>query len=902
MRKILLFGIVLMLGLAACSENDVSVTGVRLNNNTLTLTVGETERLIAAVLPENATNQNVTWHSNNTAVATVNAQGVVNAVSPGTTTITVRTADGGREATATVTVNAAIVSATGVTLSKETLSLVVGDTETLIANVLPAGATNQNVTWHSSDEEFVTVDDDGVVTAEAEGTATITVKTEDGGFTADVEIIVTPAPILVTSVQIDRQRLFLTLGGESVTVSAFVFPRYATNQNVSWEIANTNIATVDDNGLVTAVAVGETTITVTAECGGYTDTIPVEVELATVPVTGVTLNRNALILRIGNDDDLWATVAPFYATNRDVKWATSNPAVASITVDEHGTVLVTAVSVGMATITVTTEDGGFTATSTVEVPDFYDEGVVINGIRWATRNVSLPGTFAPYPESYGMFYQWNRPIGWNSTNPMFNSNRGTMWDNTVPTGTTWYAHNDPCPAGWRMPTRAEFTSLINAGSEEIEKNGARHGRIFGTAPNQIFLPTTGRRSTNGSLTDLARFITLYWSSSVGSGDNAWALDYRWGSNVNTISHNRAQGLPIRCVDIVPVTVPVTGVTLNRNTLELAVGGNATLIHTIIPSNATNQNVEWISTNSSIATVNQNGVVTAVWPGTTFIYVSTDDGYFYARAEVTVITPVTGVTVNRNALTLTVGSDADLWATVAPFYATNQEVRWENSNPAVATMTVNEHGTVTVTAVSVGMATITAITENGGFTARTSVEVPDTTDEGVVINGIRWATRNVSLPGTFAPYPEIFGMYYQWNRRIGWSSHTNPLFNSQGGTIWDSTTPIGTEWEAANDPCPAGWRVPTQAELQSLNNAGSEWITQNRVNGRLFGTAPNQIFLPAAGFRHSNGAPSSSGGNYWSSTRNGPLNVVSLNFLSGMSTINLNSNRVSGFSIRCVAAE
>ena len=102
----------------------------------------------------------------------------------------------------------------------------------------------------------------------------------------------------------------------------------------------------------------------------------------------------------------------------------------------------------------------------------------------------------------------------------------------------------------------------------------------------------------------------------------------------------------------------------------------------------------------------------------------------------------------------------------------------------------------------------------------------------MIDGIRWATRNVDAPGTFAASPETAGMFYQWNRRIGWCS-TDPLVSSDG-SIWDgdTTTPVGTAWYAENDPCPPGWRVPTREELESLVNAGNAWTTQNSVPGRV----------------------------------------------------------------------
>ena len=129
------------------------------------------------------------------------------------------------------------------------------------------------------------------------------------------------------------------------------------------------------------------------------------------------------------------------------------------------------------------------------------------------------------------------------------------------------------------------------------------------------------------------------------------------------------------------------------------------------------------------------------------------------------------------------------------------------------------------------------------TRRNVVQDPATFDEGVVINGVRWATRNVDMPGTFAENPESPGMFFQWNRKKGW----NAVDEEVEGWDWQGTT--STEWKKENNPCPDGWRVPTQEELQSLVDAGSEWAAKNGISGRIFGIAPYRIFLPAVGLRN-----------------------------------------------------
>ena len=172
-------------------QTDVPVTGVSLNTSTLNLIEGGTDTLTATVEPNNATNRNVTWSSDNPSVATVN-NGVVSAVSEGTATITVTAqGDSTKSASCTVTVTAATVSVTGVTLNKTSTSLYVGDTETLTATVAPDNATNKAVTWTSSNPSVATVKN-GVVTAVAPGIAVITATTQDGNHTAACAVTVRP--------------------------------------------------------------------------------------------------------------------------------------------------------------------------------------------------------------------------------------------------------------------------------------------------------------------------------------------------------------------------------------------------------------------------------------------------------------------------------------------------------------------------------------------------------------------------------------------------------------------------------------------------------------------------------------------------------------------------------------
>ena len=162
----------------------VAVTGVTVAPAALTLEVGQTGALTATVAPATATNKAVTWTSNAPAIATVDASGTVKGIAPGTATITVKTADGGKTATCAVTVKAAAapaVKVTGITLNYSSIT-VNGDLERvqLIATVAPATATDQSLTWTSSDASVASVDGAGLVTIRKKGKATVTAKANDG--------------------------------------------------------------------------------------------------------------------------------------------------------------------------------------------------------------------------------------------------------------------------------------------------------------------------------------------------------------------------------------------------------------------------------------------------------------------------------------------------------------------------------------------------------------------------------------------------------------------------------------------------------------------------------------------------------------------------------------------------
>jgi uncharacterized protein YjdB len=167
----------------------IPVTGITLTPTSLTLSVGSSQQLAATIAPANASNKNITWTSNNTAVATVSATGMVTVVSIGSATITATTEDGGKTDTMVITTTSQVF-VSSITVSPNPATISIGNQQQLTATISPANASNKNTTWTSSNPNVAIVSSLGMVTSVAAGTCTITVTTQDGGKEAIAAITV----------------------------------------------------------------------------------------------------------------------------------------------------------------------------------------------------------------------------------------------------------------------------------------------------------------------------------------------------------------------------------------------------------------------------------------------------------------------------------------------------------------------------------------------------------------------------------------------------------------------------------------------------------------------------------------------------------------------------------------
>lgn len=266
---------------ATILEEKVPVTGIRFDKeNILFSEIGETALLRAIVLPEDADNKNVRWESSNEKVATVE-NGIVTCKGYGTAEISATTEDGGFTAVCKVTAERKEILPTSITLDKADVTMNVGETTKLKADVWPTDADNKSVLWNSDNENIAKVSSDGVVTAVKAGKTKVYATTQANNLKAECEITVLQP---VTGIEMDKASISFTYIGETVQLTAKLLPEDASNQNVTWESSDTKVAIVS-KGKVVCTGFGTAVISAVSADGGFMATCIIN---ATTGIEGIT--------------------------------------------------------------------------------------------------------------------------------------------------------------------------------------------------------------------------------------------------------------------------------------------------------------------------------------------------------------------------------------------------------------------------------------------------------------------------------------------------------------------------------------------------------------------------------------------------------------------------------------
>lgn len=418
------------------------------------------------------------------------------------------------------------IPVSSVTINQPAAEMVVGETVQLSANVLPSNATDKTLSWASSKQSVATVSSDGLVTAIAEGSSTITVTA--GDKSASCKVTVEKKVVPVSSVSLNLTELSLVEGEES-TLVATVKPNDADDKTVTWKSSDATIVSVNSEGKVSALKAG--TATITASAGDKSASCKVTVEKKFIPVTSVTLNKSELSIVEGSQETLIATVKPDDATDKTVTWKSSNPLVVSVGDDGK----VTAIKKGTSSVTASSGDKSATCKVIVSEATVAVTGVSLNKTTMSLtlgETETLTATISPSNAT-------NKDVTWSSSNT-----------------------------------------------------------------------TVATVSSSGLVTAMA----------VGS---------------TTITVTTSDGTKKATCTVTVFPIEVTGIFLDKQYLSMYRNNTEALTATVIPSNATDQSINWSSSNSQVATVSSAGRITAIAAGDAVITAKTNDGGKTANCSVTV---------------------------------------------------------------------------------------------------------------------------------------------------------------------------------------------------------------------------------------------------------------------------
>ena len=710
-------------------------------------------------------------------------------------------------------------------LDQTQVEMNVGETLLLFATVDPFKGDTKVVSWTSSSPDVASVKGTevpdvaginmpaGEVTALKEGETTITAKAGDKSATCKV-IVKKKADDgggntgAVTELKLDKAEVHMS-PGQVWQLNATVKPEGAS---INWNSNKTDVATVDREGKVTAVALGEAVITASAGEKSAQCLVKVEKEVA---IEGISLNKSSLTLKEGETFQLVATLIPENATPKTIEWRSSIPSVA--TVDEKG--LVTAV-----------RNGGPT-----EIWAVIGSGSG-HDIK-AKCEVTVTGD-APSVESI-------------TVTPATVNIKAT--EEAILTATV-----TPAGTGAEIKWVSDNTSIAT-----VEKISDTQAKVTGVG--------------EGTVKVIASVGSVFGYSEVtvekkGSGDG------EGGGGVEVIS-------------------------LNKTELQLGFYETFQLVATLRPEDASAQ-ISWTSSNEDVVLVS-NGSTPAgdgsIKPAGTVIaknkegqsIVTATVGSLSASCTVTVtsgsIVPVQSISLNKTELTLQVGQQFELIATILPENATTKQVSWASSARSYQLSLTDNGLSCVIGALAACEATITVrsadnpaqlyatckVTVTGGSSGDSSEEVVDLG----LPSGLKWRGWNVG-----ASKPEEYGNYYAWAETSPKSNYSSsnykyPATNIGDGMIvykkYDSTPKHGdgkTVLEAEDDAATAnlgnGWRTPTFEEFKELREKCTwTWTSLNGVKGmQVKGPNGKTIFLPAGGWYDKTTLNNKTTyGSYWTAT-------------------------------------
>ncbi len=626
---------------------DVPLTGISLKEKDLTMVVGDKYTLVPTLTPGNPTNATLSWKTGNSSIVSVDNNGVVTALSVGQTTITV---SGGQAKPVSIVVN--VLNKLN-TISFEKTEVTIEEKEKLELKVIfsPAANVNTKIEFKSSNTAVVTVDNKGVITGVKEGLAMIIATAEELGTTGAITCMVhvTKETIHVEEFSIDPEEMSLIVGEEQ-QIKPIYTPDDATHQEVTYTAGNEAVATVSEEGLVTAVSPGFTIITCQDVATGKTAICQVTVE----PGVQFSLSPATREIAVGKSFKLKKVTVPSNA-KKTATWKSSNKSIATVTSSGK----VTGKKIGSCTITCTLTYYGASATCRVKVAKLKST------VKLNKTSIRM---------NLGSTYKLKKTV--KSNDSKLPSVKFTSKNSKIASvGTN----------SGKIKAKKVGSTYITAKTTDASHGTARCRVTVIRRATSVSLNKTYAVCYIGSTLMLkakvkpsnATIKKVSWSSSdrniaavTGSGK---ITGYAEGETYITATTTDGSNKKARCLVKVMEPIAASSILVAQRDLTMRVGDTTTLSYTVLP-NDTTDTIKMASDNKRVATVTNSGKVRAVGPGNATITITSSSG-------VTATVNVNVVALNKTSIrirqydteTLVVHGAAD-------------PITWYSGNNSIATVT------------------------------------------------------------------------------------------------------------------------------------------------------------------------------------------------------------------------
>ena len=652
---------------------------------TLPLSMGQLQ-MTPTYTPANATATNLKWTSTKTKVATISSNGLLTLKSVGETVISVQSEfNPSVIAYCTVTVTTSI---TGIYLDETQKTLQVGESCRLTYYTTPKDATASKITWSALDKSVANVKD-GTVTASKAGQTYIMVKTASGA-TAMCLLTVEQK---VAGIKLNTNSLSLQVG-DVYYANATLTPATSTDRTVTWKSKNAKIASVTNEGKITAISAGTTTITA-ATNNNLSAEIEVTVEQ---PVKGVSLNYKSQTILVGANFELKAVIEPAKSTNERVTWNSDDSSIA--TVSAAG--VVTGITAGTTLVTCTTNDGGYKASCVVIVK----EPVTSLTLNKKNKKLGIGKTFK-IVATVDSNAATNSRVSWTTSNNKVCRITNVSTDGNTATVKTLRKGKAEviCKTtdGSRLTATCGVKSIKLVSDIKLNKS---YSRLLEGKSIKLKAKIKPKKATQKKVTwtsdnpDIAYVNTNGKVLALKEGEatiTAGTGDYKVNGKKSAV-----------CKISVYAKIPATSILTGQKDIIMIKGGKETISATVTPADTTDK-LKFTSDNPRVASVNKRtGAVTAVSTGTATITITSSSG-----KQTTV--GVTVVGLNYTSCTLEQYDTFQL-KLEAGGNEGDYNVSWNSSNPAVAT--VSQNGLVT--GKMAGTTVITAYVNGASLTCNVRV--------------------------------------------------------------------------------------------------------------------------------------------------------------------------------------